>query len=79
MESSAPLWLVKKLIEAYGFDTAKQMLTYREASHPTTVRPNLLKLDDHGFEDLLRKKNLSFRARRGSPCLSAGGRDRAGL
>ncbi len=33
-----------------------------EASHPTTVRPNLLKLDDHGFEDLLRKKNLSFRA-----------------
>lgn len=62
VESSAPLWLVKKLIEAYGFDTAKQMLTYREASHPTTVRPNLLKLDDHGFEDLLRKKNLSFRA-----------------
>lgn len=60
VESSAPLWLVKKLIEAYGFDTAKQMLTYREASHPTTVRPNLLKLDDHGFEDLLRKKNLSF-------------------
>lgn len=62
VESSTPLWLVKKLIEAYGFDTAKQMLTYREASHPTTVRPNLLKLDDHGFEDLLRKKNLSFRA-----------------
>ena len=62
VESSAPLWLVKKLIEAYGFDTAKQMLTYREASYPTTVRPNLLKLDDHGFEDLLRKKNLSFRA-----------------
>lgn len=62
VESSAPLWLVKKLIEAYGFDTAKQMLTYREASHPTTVRPNLLKLDDHGFEDLLRKKNLPFRA-----------------
>lgn len=62
VESSAPLWLVKKLIEAYGFDTAKQMLTYREASHPTTVRPNLLKLDDHGFEDLLRKKNLTFRA-----------------
>ena len=62
VESSAPLWLVKKLIEAYGFDTAKQMLTYREASHPTTVRPNLLKLDDHGFEDLLRKKDLSFRA-----------------
>ena len=62
VESSAPLWLVKKLIEAYGFDTAKQMLTYREASHPTTVRPNLLKLDDHGFEDLLHKKNLSFRA-----------------
>lgn len=61
VESSAPLWLVKKLIEAYGFDTAKQMLTYREASHPTTVRPNLLKLDDHGFEDLLRKKDLSFR------------------
>lgn len=62
VESSTPLWLVKKLIEAYGFDTAKQMLTYREASHPTTVRPNLLKLDDHGFEDLLRKKNLTFRA-----------------
>lgn len=62
VESSAPLWLVKKLIEAYGFETAERMLTYREASHPTTVRPNLLKLDDHGFEDLLRKKNLSFRA-----------------
>lgn len=62
VESSAPLWLVKKLIEAYGFDTAKQMLTCREASHPTTVRPNLLKLDDHGFEDLLRQKDLSFRA-----------------
>lgn len=62
VESSAPLWLVKKLIEAYGFDTAKQMLLYRESSHPITVRPNLLKLDDHGFEDLLRKKNLTFRA-----------------
>ena len=79
VESSAPLWLVKKLIEAYGFDTAKQMLTYREASHPTTVRPNLLKLDDHGFEDLLRKKKSVLPGRRGSPCLSAGGRDRAGL
>ena len=62
VESSAPLWLVKKLAGAYGFETAEQMLLYRESSHPTTVRPNLLKLDDHGFEDLLRKKNLTFRA-----------------
>ena len=61
VESSAPLWLVKKTIEAYGFETAERMLLYRESSHPITVRPNLLKLDDHGFEDLLRKKNLTFR------------------
>ena len=62
VESSTPLWLVKKFADAYGFETAEQMLLYRESSHPTTVRPNLLKLDDHGFEDLLRKKNLTFRA-----------------
>lgn len=62
VESSTPLWLVKKFADAYGFETAERMLLYRESSHPITVRPNLLKLDDHGFEDLLRKKNLSFRA-----------------
>ena len=62
VESSTPLWLVKKFADAYGFETAERMLLYRESSHPITVRPNLLKLDDHGFEDLLRKKNLTFRA-----------------
>lgn len=62
VESSTPLWLVKKFTDAYGFETAERMLLYRESSHPITVRPNLLKLDDHGFEDLLRKKNLTFRA-----------------
>lgn len=62
VESSTPLWLVKKFADAYGFETVERMLLYRESSHPITVRPNLLELDDHGFEDLLRKKNLTFRA-----------------
>ena len=41
VESSTPLWLVKKFADAYGFETAERMLLYRESSHPITVRPRL--------------------------------------
>ena len=53
---SVPLWLADRLMAAYGADTAEKICAYRNAAHYTVIRPNLMKLDDAGFEQLLTKK-----------------------
>ena len=60
---SMPLWLVEKLVAAYGPDEAERVILYREEEHPVCVRPNLTRLSDDEFEKLLEEKG--WRAERG--------------
>ncbi len=60
---SMPLWLVEKLVDAYGEDEAERLILYREKEHPIVVRPNLTRIDDAAFEQLLAKKE--WRVERG--------------
>ena len=53
---SVPLWIAERLTEAYGLETAKEICAFRNPSHYTVVRPNLMKLTDEAFEQLLQKK-----------------------
>ena len=52
---SVPEWICGKLTEDYG-DEAGRILAYRNPDEGWTLRPNLTKLDDAGFEQLLNKK-----------------------
>ena len=53
---SVPQWLAERLVEAYGFDLAKEICAWREESHYTVIRPNMLRLSDEAFEALLQRK-----------------------
>lgn len=53
---SVPEWLWKKLKDAYGKDTAAEIVTHRESSESWTLRPNLLKVTDEEFRKILEKK-----------------------
>jgi len=52
---SVPEWIWKKLKEDYG-EEADTILSYRNPEEGWTLRPNLTRLDDEGFEKLLGKK-----------------------
>lgn len=58
---SMPLWLVDRLIEAYGHQVAENIIMYRENVHPIVVRPNMLRLSDDQFKNLLKKKAWQVR------------------
>ena len=60
---SMPLWLVEKLVAAYGPEEAGRVILYREEEHPVCVRPNLTRLSDAEFVTLLHEKG--WRAERG--------------
>ena len=53
---SIPEWLWIRLRDAYGEDEAEKIASYRTGDDGFTVRPNLTRLDDKGFEELLNKK-----------------------
>ena len=55
LKHSVPEWLYQKLREDYG-DEAEQILARQEPDSGWTLRPNLTKLDDAGFEQLLARK-----------------------
>ncbi len=61
---SAPLWLVDKLTEVYGEETAELILMYHPQSHDMAVRPNLMLYTDETFEALLQAK--AWRWQRGT-------------
>ena len=52
---SVPEWLYMKLREDYGEET-EQILSFRNPEDGWTLRPNLTRIDDNGFEQLLEKK-----------------------
>ncbi len=53
---SMPLWIVDRLLEAYGPQEAKAIALHRVESHPMVLRPNMLRLTDAQFEALLQRK-----------------------
>ena len=55
LEHSIPEWLYRKIREDYGALTDR-ILAFRNTEEGWTVRPNLLKTDDEGFENLLNRK-----------------------
>ena len=52
---SVPEWIWRKLKEDYG-DEAGRILSFRNNEEGWTLRPNLTRIDDAGFEQLLSKK-----------------------
>ena len=63
VKGSMPLWLVEKLVAAYGPEEAERVILYREEEHPVCVRPNFTRLSDDEFKKLLKEKG--WRAERG--------------
>ena len=57
---SMPVWLVEKLISAYGNETAETMILYVKQDHAMVVRPNMMRLTDQDFEALLRRKSWTW-------------------
>ncbi|MEG2208992.1 MAG: transcription antitermination factor NusB, partial [Clostridia bacterium] len=57
---SMPLWIVDKLIAAYGEEEAEHLILQRETEHPIAVRPNMMRLTDDAFEALLQTKELRY-------------------
>lgn len=54
---SMPEWIVRQLIDDYGMELAKKVITYRPVSHDVTIRPNMTVFqEDHAFEELLSRK-----------------------
>ena len=56
LKYSVPVWLWKKLREDWGEEDAASLASWREPEPAITVRPNLTRLDDRGFEEILAKK-----------------------
>ena len=55
LKYSIPEWIYGKIYNDYG-EEADKILSFRNESTGWTIRPNLMKLDDSGFEHLLSKK-----------------------
>ena len=56
VETSAPEWLIRRLQADWGAETAEKLLRWRDTRGGIILRPNLMRLDDAGFETLLQKK-----------------------
>ena len=55
LRHSVPEWLYRKLREDYGEETDR-ILSYRNPDEGWTLRPNLTRTDDAGFEQMLARK-----------------------
>ena len=53
---SWPLWLVDKILDAYGQEEGDRILRYRAPGHRVVIRPNLNRITREGFQELLEKK-----------------------
>ncbi len=58
---SMPLWIVDKLLDAYGPEEAEGIIMHRETEHPVVIRPNLTRIGESAFEALLREKGWNVR------------------
>lgn len=57
---SVPEWLVERLIDAYGLKMAREICSFRQKDHDIPLRPNMMRLTDEAFFDLLRRKVWSW-------------------
>ena len=55
LRNSVPEWLYRKIREDYG-NQVEAILSFRNEDDGWTLRPNLTRMDDSGFEQLLAKK-----------------------
>nr|HML48435.1 transcription antitermination factor NusB [Clostridia bacterium] len=58
---SVPRWLVERLIEAYGRETAEQIVAYRQPEHALTVRPNRMRVDPKAWERRMDEKGWHWK------------------
>ncbi len=58
---SLPLWIVGRLIAAYGFDEAEAMAAYRPEERSVTVRRTAEKLAPAAFEALMTEKGWAWK------------------
>ena len=56
LQYSLPLWLWRQLKEDWGAEEAEKIAAYRNLDGGWTIRPNLTRVDDASFEELLGKK-----------------------
>lgn len=61
IEYSMPLWIIDRLTDDYGTEMCEQIIGFRPTEHHVTLRPNMLRLNDEGFEQLLTRKGLNWR------------------
>ncbi len=57
---SMPLWLVNTLIDRFGYEEAKAVITYAKADNRTCIRPNFMHTSIPAFEALLAKKGWEY-------------------
>lgn len=53
--------VVKRLVEAYGLETAEAIAAYAPAERTQTIRPNRMKMDAAAFEKYLNDHELTWR------------------
>lgn len=53
---SVPEWLVQRLLDDWGYDGAVALMSRHHENNYITVRPNMLRLSDEAFEQLLAQK-----------------------
>ena len=58
---SVPETVIDRLIQAYGFETAAEIVSYRPMERLETVRPNLMKTDYVSFESFMDRRGWSWR------------------
>jgi len=58
---SVPRWLVERLMEAYGPETAEQIVAYRQPEHALTLRPNRMRLDPKAWERRMDEKGWQWK------------------
>ena len=58
---SVPEKIVQRLIDAYGFETAAEIVSFRPAERLETVRANMMRMDDAAFEAFMTRRGWHWR------------------
>ncbi len=58
---SVPEKIVQRLIDAYGFETAAEIVSFSPAERLETVRANMMRMDDAAFEAFMTRRGWHWR------------------
>lgn len=53
---SLPEWYAKTILEAYGQEEGEKLLSFEKQDHYISIRPNLQRVSEEKFEELIHKK-----------------------